>query len=42
MIVTFTLCSRRAFSDGLEGVLLKTLSEGKPPDPNLSSAPVPQ
>ena len=41
MIATFTPCSKRAFSNFLEGVALKSLSGGKPPDSCLSSAPLP-
>ena len=32
MIATFTLCSNRAFSDLLEGMVLKNSSGGRPPD----------
>ena len=42
MIVTFTLCSIGPFSNVLEGVVLKNFFGGKPPDPYLSSAPLPQ
>ena len=42
MIATFTLYSKRTFSDILEGVVLKNFSRGKPPDPHLSSARLPQ
>ena len=37
MIATFNLDTKRAFSDALEGVVLKTFSGGKPPDPHISS-----
>ena len=42
MIATFTLCSTRAFSDVLDGAVLKNFSRGKAPDPHLSSTPLPQ
>ena len=38
----FTHCSKRTFSDILEGMVLQNFSVGKPPDPHLSSAPFPQ
>ena len=33
---------KREFSDVVGGVVLKNFSGGKPPDPNLSSTPLPQ
>ena len=43
MIVTFTLCSNRAFSDILKDVVLKMVSGGaSPPDLYLSPIPLSQ
>ena len=36
MIVNFTPCSTRAFSDALDGVAIKRSYGGKPPDPIFS------
>ena len=42
MIATFTLFSKRGFSDFLEGVVFKNFSGSQPPDLHLSSASLPQ
>ena len=40
MIATFISYRKRAFSNVLEGMALKILSGGKPPDPHLSPVPL--
>ena len=40
MIATFVLSSERAFSDVLEGAVLKNFSRGTPPSPYLSFSPL--